>query len=128
MRIPSFLALAALLASCGGSQVPAVETVYEAYHVEGTVDKTVAEMSVEGMMCEIGCVAKVRKELLEVPGVASATIDFEKDRQLNVAIVEYDAGVVEAEALVAKVTAIGNGMYPVHRMAVTYHGEAAMNP
>ena len=107
---------------------PAVDTVYEEYHVEGTVDKTVAEMSVEGMMCEIGCVAKVRKELLEVPGVASATIDFEKDRQLNVAIVEYDAEVVEAEALVAKVTAIGDGMYPVHRMAVTHHGEAAMNP
>ena len=41
---------------------------------------------------------------------------------------EDDAEVVEAEALVAKVTAIGNGMYPVHRMAVTHHGEAAMNP
>ena len=44
-----------MLASCGGSQAPAVDTVYEEYHVEGTVDKTVAEMSVEGMMCEIGC-------------------------------------------------------------------------
>ena len=101
-----------MLASCGGSQAPAVDTVYEEYHVEGTVDKTVAEMSVEGMMCEIGCVAKVRKELLEVPGVASATIDFEKDRQMNVAIVEDDADVVEAEALVAKVTASATACIP----------------
>ena len=60
--------------------------------------------------------------------VASATIDFEKDRKLNVAVVEYDADVVDAEVLVAKVTAIGDGMYPVHRMAVTHHGEAAMAP
>ena len=44
------------------------------------------------------------------------------------AIVEYDAEVVEAEALVAKVTAIGDGMYPVHRMAVTHHGEAGHEP
>ena len=38
-------------------------------------------------------------------------------------MVEYDADVVDAEVLVAKVTAIGDGMYPVHRMAVTHHGE-----
>ena len=134
MRVFSFLPLlglatsVALMTSCEGSNAPEVHTVYEVYRVEGTVDKTVAEMSVEGMMCEIGCVAKVRKELLEVPGVASATINFEKDRQLNMAIVEYDATVVQAEALVAKVTAIGDGAYPVHRMAVTHHGEAAMSP
>ena len=67
------------------------------------------------------------KELLEVPGVASA-IDFEKDRPLNVATVEYDAGVVEAEVLVAKVSAIGDGMYPVHRMAVTHYGEVDVSP
>ena len=124
----SALLAATLLSSCGGPKPPAVDTVYEEFHKEGTVDKTVAEMSVEGMMCEVGCVAKVRKELLEVPGVASATIDFEKDRKLNVAVAEYDADVVDAEVLVAKVTAIGDGMYPVHRMAVTHHGEAAMAP
>ena len=130
MRIPSLLTLivACAFSSCGGTKPPAVETVYQEFRVEGTVDKTVAEMSVQGMMCEVGCVAKVRKELLEVPGVASATIDFEKDRDLNVAIVEYDADVVNAEALVAKVTAIGDGMYPVHRMAVTHHGAAELHP
>ena len=72
--------------------------------------------------------AKVRKELLEVPGVASANIDFEKDRALNVATVEYDADVVDAEALVAKVTAIGDGMYPVHRMEVTRYGQVDVRP
>jgi periplasmic mercuric ion binding protein len=130
MRLPSLLVLASMAAwaSCGSTQHPAVETVYETFHVEGTVERTVAEMSIQGMMCEIGCVAKVRKELLEVPGVASARIDFVKDRDLNVAVVEYDQKVVEAEALVAKVTEIGDGMYPVHRVAVTHHGEPDVRP
>ena len=105
-----------------------VPTVYEETRVEGAIERTVAEMSVQGMMCEVGCVAKVRKELLEVPGVATATIDFEKDRSVNVAKVEYDPEVVDAEALVAKVTAIGDGMYPVERMAVTHFGEVDVQP
>ena len=130
MRTPSFLALAAacILSACGGSKPPAVETVYSETRVEGTVEKTVAELSVQGMMCEIGCVAKVQKELLEVPGVASAKIDFEKDRALNTALVVYDSEVVDAEALVAKVTAIGDGMYPVPKAAVTHYGEADVRP
>ena len=130
MRFPPLLAaLAALfLSACGGDKPTAVDTVYTVIRLEGTMDKTVAQMSVEGMMCEIGCVAKVRKELLEVPGVASATIDFEKARALNVAIVEYDDELVEAEALVAKVNAIGDGMYPVHRMEVTHYGEVDVRP
>ena len=70
MRTFSLSALLATtpLSSCGGPKPPAVDTVYEEFHMEGTVDKTVAEMSVEGMMCEVGRVAKVRKELLEVRG------------------------------------------------------------
>jgi copper chaperone CopZ len=130
MRTPSLLAFATVcvFAACGGSKPPAVETVYSETRVEGTVEKTVAEMAIQGMMCEIGCVAKVQKELLEVPGVASAKIDFEKDRALNTAVVVYDAEVVDAEALVAKVTAIGDGMYPVPKVAVTYHGEPDVRP
>jgi len=130
MRNPSLLAFAAacVLAACGGTPPPAVDTVYEEFRVEGTVEKTVARMSIEGMMCEVGCVAKVRKELLEVPGVASATLDFEAERGLNFATVEYDPELVDAEALVAKVTAIGDGMYPVHRMEITRHGAADVTP
>ena len=130
MRIPPLLGtmLALTWMSCGGPSADMVPTVYEETRVEGAVERTVAQMSVQGMMCEVGCVAKVRKELLEVPGVATATIDFEKDRSVNVAKVEYDPEVVDAEALVAKVTAIGDGMYPVERMAVTHFGAVDVRP
>lgn len=130
MRIPFLFCtvLAFTWISCGGPTADMVPTVYEETHVEGAMEHTVAEMSVQGMMCEVGCVAKVRKELLEVPGVATATIDFEKGRSVNVAKVEYDPEVVDAEALVAKVTAIGDGMYPVERMAVIHFGAVDVQP
>lgn len=117
-----------MLLSCEGNGPQMAPTVFEESHVEGTVEKAVAEMMVQGMMCEIGCVSKVRKELLEVPGVASASIEFEKDRAVNVAKVEYDAEVVDAKDLVAKVTAIGDGMYPVEKVAVTHYGAAKFMP
>ena len=130
MRISPLLCsmLALTWMSCGGPSADMVPTVYQETHVEGAMERTVAEMSVQGMMCEVGCVAKVRKELLEVPGVATATIDFEKDRSVNVAKVEFDPEVVDAEALVAKVKAIGDGMYPVERMAVTHFGAVDVRP
>ena len=130
MRIPFLFCtvLAFTWISCGGPTADMVPTVYEETHVEGAMEHTVAEMSVQGMMCEVGCVAKVRKELLEVPGVATATIDFEKGRSVNVAKVEYDPEVVNAETLVAKVTAIGDGMYPVERMAVIHFGAVDVQP
>ncbi len=130
MRISPLLCsmLALTWMSCGGPSADMVPTVYEETHVEGAMERTVAEMSVQGMMCEVGCVAKVRKELLEVPGVATATIDFEKDRSVNVVKVEFDPEVVDAEALVAKVKAIGDGMYPVERMAVTHFGAVDVRP
>ena len=130
MRIPFLFCtvLAFTWISCGGPTADMVPTVYEETHVEGAMEHTVAEMSVQGMMCEVGCVAKVRKELLEVPGVATATIDFEKGRSVNVAKVEYDPEVVDAETLVAKVTAIGDGMYPVERMAVIHFGAVDVQP
>ena len=130
MRIPFLFCtvLAFTWMSCGGPTADMVPTVYEETHVEGAMEHTVAEMSVQGMMCKVGCVAKVRRELLEVPGVATATIDFEKGRSVNVAKVEYDPEVVDAEALVAKVTAIGDGMYPVERMAVIHFGAVDVQP
>ena len=130
MRIPFLFCtvLAFTWMSCGGPTADMVPTVYEETHVEGAMEHTMAEMSVQGMMCEVGCVAKVRKELLEVPGVATATIDFEKGRSVNVAKVEYDPEVVDAETLVAKVTAIGDGMYPVERMAVIHFGAVDVQP
>ena len=42
------------------------------------------------MMCEVGCASKIKKELLEQAAVSSVIIDFDKDRETDFAVVEYD--------------------------------------
>ncbi len=57
---------------------------------EGPESRRTLRLEIEGMMCEVGCAAKIKKELLEQAAVSSVIIDFDKDRKTDFAIVEYD--------------------------------------
>ena len=63
---------------------------------------TQAELHVEGMHCG-SCVALVEESLVELSGVASATVDLESAR----AVVEYDPSRVDPEQLRAAVVEAG---------------------
>ena len=55
MRISPLLCsmLALTWMSCGGPSADMVPTLYEETHVEGAMERTVAEMSVQGMMLSL---------------------------------------------------------------------------
>ena len=94
-----------------------VITIVEAQGPEG---KRTAKLEIEGMMCEVGCAAKVKKELLELDGVASVIIDFDSDRESDFAIVEYDENTIEPVALASTVNGIADGrLYGVPSIEVT---------
>ena len=57
---------------------------------EGPESRRTLRLEIEGMMCEVGCASKIKKELLEQVAVSSVIIDFDKDRETDFAIVEYD--------------------------------------
>ncbi len=57
---------------------------------EGPESRRTLRLEIEGMMCEVGCASKIKKELLEQAAVSSVIIDFDKDRETDFAIVEYD--------------------------------------
>ena len=57
---------------------------------EGPESRRTLRLEIEGMMCEVGCASKIKKELLEQDAVSSVIIDFDKDRETDFAIVEYD--------------------------------------
>ncbi len=61
-----------------------------------------AELRVEGMHCG-SCVALVEESLVELSGVASATVDLESAR----AVVEYDPSRVDPEQLRAAIVEVG---------------------
>ena len=99
----------------------------EVAHVDraGQVEETVAELAISGMMCEIACVSKVRKELYDLPGVTRADIRFDADRQVDTAWVVFDPTVVQAETLIATVEEIGDGLYDVQGAQVVHYAPQA---
>ena len=98
-------------------------------HEAGPAIKTMARLDVSGMMCAHACGGKIKKELLEIPGVANATIDFENSRGVNFADVEYDPGQVSSDQLVAVITQIADGrLYGVDAVQVTHFAKAADLP
>jgi copper chaperone CopZ len=111
------LALGVVLVSgCSRCDVP-VQHVDRA----GAMEETVAQLAISGMMCEIACVSKVRKELYDLPGVTRADIQFDADRKVDTALVVFDPKVVSPETLIATVEEIGDGLYDVETAEVVHY-------
>lgn len=86
-----------------------------------SVDKTVARIGVEGMMCEIACGGKIRKELSELKGVASADVEFVDGQPTNYAVVEYNPNLISEAEMVQCVNGIADGLYHVKEVEVTHY-------
>ena len=94
----------------------------------GELNKTTARLEIKGMMCEVGCVAKVKKELLEQKGVSNVTVNFDSDREIDFATIEYDPKIETVESLVSVVTNIADGkLYGVTSALVTNYAPSTSN-
>ena len=94
----------------------------------GELRKTTAKLEIKGMMCEVGCVAKVKKELLEKKGVSNVTVNFESDREIDFATIEYDPQIETVESLASVVTYIADGkLYGVPSALVTNYAPSTSN-
>ena len=110
-----------LVSGCGDCGVDVV-------HVDraGQSEETVAELAIAGMMCEIACVSKVRKELHDVQGVARAEIHFDANAAVDTAFVAYDPALVAPEELIATVQEIGDGLYEVRSAEVVHYAPESL--
>ncbi len=114
-----------LLLSCGEAPYQG-EIFFSEVAKVGATEKTIAQLEITGMMCEVGCVAKVKKELLAHAGVSNVKIDFEKGREFNFASIEYDPLNCDAKSLSSVVNAIADGkLYGVKSVEVTHFAPAA---
>ena len=94
----------------------------------GELNKTTARLEIKGMMCEVGCVAKVKKELLEQKGVSNVTVNFDSDREIDFATIEYDPKIETVESLASVVTNIADGkLYGVTSALVTNYAPSTSN-
>ena len=105
-----------LVSSCSQCDIP-VQHLDRA----GATEETVAQLAISGMMCEIACVSKVRKELYSLPGVTRADIQFDADQGVDTALVVFDPKVIAPETLIATVEGIGDGLYDVKTAQVVHY-------
>jgi len=95
-----------------------VEVVTES--VLGKEAKMVANLSIDGMMCTMACGGKITKELLKLEGTKDVDIDFQEDRTINHAIVEFDPNRLSADELIACIHRIADGkLYAVRKVTIT---------
>lgn len=94
--------------------------VNEAFEA-GNTETSMARLEISGMHCAQSCGGKIKKELLEIPGVANANIEFESGRTLNAAEVEFDPEKVTPDELASVVSEIADGkLYEVKAVNVTH--------
>lgn len=70
---------------------------------------TSVEISIEGMMCEKACGAKIKKELIEIEGVNGVDIEFVNSDVDNKAIVSFDPKRCSEKDLKTKIEKIAGG-------------------
>jgi copper chaperone CopZ len=113
------LAFSCLSVSSCSSDCCSVE-VNEAFE-PGNTETSMARLEISGMHCAQSCGGKIKKELLELSGVANANIEFESGRSLNAAEVEFDPEKVSPDELATAVSGIADGkLYEVKSVEVTH--------
>lgn len=72
----------------------------------------VADYSIEGMVCAMGCAATIQKDVVEMDGVAVSNVDFESGK----AHFEYDKAIVTEKEIIAKIENLADGIYKVTKL------------
>lgn len=115
-----------LMSGCsdsGHTSAPSGDVVITHHEMSSEVNKTVANLSIEGMTCAAGCGGKIQQDLRAMKGVINTTLDFVEERSQNVVSVEFDPSVVQEQDLIKCVAGIADGQYKVVTMdVVTYKG------
>lgn len=105
---------AVFILSCADACAPAIVDVPVVHRdLDSEVYKTVAVLSIEGMMCANGCGGKIMQELTALSGVGLLELDFEDQRKVNKMMVEYDPAVIDEKKIFACIQAIADGKYKV---------------
>lgn len=124
---------AATLFACSG-QTPepathavasAIERVVEEVPVAGGVVATFADLSIDGMSCEMMCGGSIKKALAKLPGVNSTEIKFVEGDERDHAVVNYDATKVSDSEMIEAIQGLYDGQYKVVAVKITKQVPAA---
>lgn len=118
-KITTLALFTALAVAC--SHAPEAEvktTTHEVAISEGT-PVTFADLTINGMTCEMGCGGTIKSALTHLTGVTATEIKFFEGDTLDHAIVTYDPAKVTDAELVKTVQALNDGQYKVQAVDIT---------
>ena len=69
--------------------------------------------NVEGMVCKMGCVASIRKELSALNGVSSVKVDFIEDEPIQLVEVSYNTTEANETLIANTIESINNKQFQV---------------
>ena len=102
------LLLVFLMIGCG-------QTISSKYKEEVlSVADTKAEMTIDGMTCQVGCAAYIDEELEKVSGVVSADVSFEN----KLASITYDNSLISEHDIVSAINSLKDSAYSVASVEV----------
>ena len=132
-KVALFFGLFILLTACNNADQAVVSPTIDAEMVvlkaEGNPDQGLVQLSIEGMMCEVGCAGKINKELFSVEGVSDVAIVYEDNRETDFANVKYDPSKVKVEDLIQAVQMIADGdLYHVSKAEITQFQTGKQQP
>lgn len=78
-----------------------------------TVATHMAEIEVEGMTCEMGCGSEIRKALRNTGSVARVDFDFQADRKVNLAKVQFDSETIDVQEMKRVIESLNKGKFTV---------------
>ena len=113
------LVLALLQVHCTSS-TPQTKTPPVQLEVEAAASPTealeavVMEMTIEGMVCAMGCAAVIEKKLNKTAGITKATVDFASKK----ALVEFNRKALNSTQIVEVVKSVGEA-YSVSTFSIT---------
>ncbi|MGB1646973.1 MAG: heavy-metal-associated domain-containing protein [Crocinitomicaceae bacterium] len=68
---------------------------------------------VEGMVCKMGCVASIKKELRAVQGVSDVQIDFKEDESIQEVKISYNDQNVNESKIQSTIESINNNQFSI---------------
>ena len=102
------LILILLVVTCQNPKPSKIITVNQPETEKTTLqtDAKAVALSIEGMMCAVGCAATIEKNLVNTPGVVSAVVDFEAETGW---VVFDSRSSITKQKLIAAIEESGNG-------------------
>ena len=71
---------------------------------------------VEGMVCKMGCVASIKKELRAVIGISDVQIDFMEDQPIQEVKISYNDQNVNESKIQSTIESINNNQFSISAM------------